>query len=345
MLACGIYNETYSQEITLLRTRTHKALMFGAVVVALLLPMFGSESLTNWLTMVTITVIAALGLTVTTGYCGLPSIGHAAFMAVGAFTYANLARHGISWFAAILFGALSAGAVGALFGLSSVKVKGLYLALITLAAQFIVPWVLIEYFGGDRGVVPKPISVGDLRLTKPMHFYYLALPILLAVTYLVFNLGRTKVGRAFKAISHQDIAAQAMGINISLYKVFSFAIGCSVAGIAGALWAAWMGRADIEHFTVKESIWYLAMIMLGGSSSVVGAYLGVLLILGISEISERLSTILVTVVPSFQSAMGALPSLLIAVAIITLILIEPRGLYHQWLIFKASYRVWPWPHW
>lgn len=319
--------------------------MVGALVFAGLLPLFGSEPLTNWLTMVIITTIAALGLTVTTGYCGLPSIGHAAFMAAGAFVYANLARHGYSWPLAVLCAGLLASIVGALFGISSVKVKGLYLALITLAAQFIVPWVIIEYFGGDRGVVPKPMSVGGVRLSTPLHFYYLSLPILVVTTYLVFNLGRTKVGRAFKAIAHQDIAAQAMGININLYKILSFAIGCFIAGIAGALWAAWMGRADIEHFTVKESIWYLAMIMLGGPSSVVGAYFGVFLILGISEASDRLSAVLVTVMPSFQAAMGAIPSLLIALAIIVLILIEPRGLYHQWLVFKASYRVWPWPHW
>ncbi len=345
MLPCGIYNETYAQELKLLRTPAHKTLMILGVLLVLAFPLFGDEPLTNWLTMVAITIVAALGLTVTTGYCGLPSIGHAAFIAIGAFTYANLMRQGVPWPVSILCSGVLASAVGASFGLSSVKVKGLYLALITLAAQFIVPWIIIEYFGGARGVVPKAARIGDLDFGRPPNSYYLALFTLITITYLVFNLGRTKVGRAFKAIAHQDIAAQSMGINIDIYKVVSFAIGCFIAGIAGALWAIWMGRADIEHFTVKESIWYLAMIMLGGSGSVAGAYFGVLLILGISEMSERLSSVVVTVIPSFQAAMGALPSLLMAVAIIALILIEPRGLYHQWLVFKASYRVWPWSHW
>lgn len=345
MLPCGVYNEHYSQDIAVMRTRTHKALAVASVLAAFVLPYLVGATFTNWLTMVAITIVAVLGLTVTTGYCGQISIGHAAFMAVGAFAYANLTRYGVPWVLAIMGAGVTASAAGTLFGLSCLKVKDLYLALTTLAAQFIVPWVIIEFFGGARGVVPVQARIWGLALLQPHHFYYLALVVLLATTYFVFNLGRTKAGRAFKAIRYQDIAAQSMGINIGGYKLVSFTIGCFIAGIAGALFVIWMGKAEIEHFTVKDSIWLLAMLLLGGSGSVVGAYLGVFFILGISEASDRISALVGVAFPALQVVLSSIPAFVMALTILVLILLEPRGWYHRWLTFKASYRVWPWAHW
>jgi branched-chain amino acid transport system permease protein len=344
-LPCGVYNQTYVQDIALLRTRTHKALALAAVLAALAVPLAASPALTNWLAMVAITITSALGLMVTSGYCGQPSIGHAAFMAVGAFAYANLTRKGVPWPAALLCGGLAASAVGTFFGLACLKVKELYLALTTLAAQFIVPWIIVEFFGGARGVVPALARIGDVVLRQPHHFYYLAVPILILVTYLVFNLGRTKIGRAFRAIRYQDIAAQSMGINVGAYKIASFTIGCFIAGVAGALWTIWIGKADVEYFTIKDSIWYLAMLIVGGAGSVAGTYFGVVFILGLSEASDRLSSSIVTVLPGFQGVMASIPTLLMALAIIVVILVEPRGWNHPGLAFKNSYRVWPWAHW
>lgn len=345
MLPSGVYNETYSQDIAVIRTRAHKALAAASLLAVFALPHFSGDTVTSWLTMVMITTVAVLGLVVTTGYCGQISIGHAAFMAVGAFTYAHMTRHGVPWVAAIVGGGIAASLVGTLFGLSCLKVKDLYLALTTLAAQFIVPWVIIEYFGGARGVVPRQATIGDLALLQPQHFYYLALIVLLLTTYFVFNLGRTKVGRAFKAIRYQDIAAQSMGIDIRRYKLLSFTIGCFIAGIAGSLTVIWMGKADIEYFSVKDSIWLLAMLLLGGSVSVVGAYFGAIFILGISEGSDRISAFVGGIFPEYQVVLSSLPSFLMALTIIVLVLYEPRGWYHRWLTFKASYRVWPWAHW
>lgn len=345
MLPCGIYNETYSQDIAVLRTRVHKALAVAAVLAAIALPHLVGATFTSWLTMVTITIVSVLGLTVTTGYCGQISIGHAAFMAVGAFTYANLTQQGVPWGVAIVGGGITASAVGTLFGLSCLKVKDLYLALTTLAAQFIVPWVIIEFFGGARGVVPAPARIGSLALVDPQSVYYLALLVLLVTTGFVLNLGRTRVGRAFKAIRYQDIAAQSMGINIGGYKLVSFTIGCFIAGVAGALYVIWIGKAEIEHFTVKDSIWLLAMLLLGGSGSVVGAFFGAFFILGISEASDRLASAIAAVFPALQVVLSSIPAFLMALTILLLILLEPRGWYHRWLTFKASYRVWPWAHW
>lgn len=345
MLPSGVYNETYSQDIAVIRTRTHMVLATASFLAAFALPHLAGDALTSWLTMVMITIIAVLGLVVTTGYCGQISIGHAAFMAVGAFTYAHLTRHGVPWIAAIIGGGITASIVGTLFGLSCLKVKDLYLALTTLAAQFIVPWMIIEYFGGARGVVPAEATIGGMVLLDQNHFYYLALIVLLATTYFVFNLGRSKAGRAFKAIRYQDSAAESMGIDIRRYKLLSFTIGCFIAGIAGSLMVIFMGKADIEYFTVKDSIWLLAMLLLGGSGSFVGAYFGVFFILGISEGSHRIVSFVAASFPDYQVALSSLPHFLMALIIIVLVLYEPRGWYHRWLTFKASYRVWPWAHW
>lgn len=344
-LPCGVYNKTYTKDFALFRTKIHWTLLLAGIAFVLILPLMASDTLTNWLTMLGITILSALGLTVMTGYCGQLSIGHTAFMAVGAFSYANLANLGFPWLLAIMSAGVNGAVVGTVFGLPSLKVKELYLALTTMAAQFIVPWFIVEYFGGGVGVVPPSIKIGGLVLRNQHHFYYLAWITTILFTYLVYNLSRTKMGRAYKAIRDHDLAAQSMGINIGLYKVSSFTIGCFIAGIAGALWAIWIGKAEVGDFTIKESIWYLAMLITGGAGSVAGTYFGVIYIMGLWELSVRLSGWLIKVYPGSDAITGAIPTLLVALAIIAFVIIEPRGWNHRWLIFKASYRLWPWSHW
>jgi branched-chain amino acid transport system permease protein len=342
---CGIFNETYEKDLALFRTRTHWALALGAIAVLMLLPLIATPSLVTWLTLMAITIMSALGLNVTTGYCGQLSIGHTAFMAVGAFTYANCAKLGLYWPLALLLAGINGAFVGTLFGLPSLRVKELYLGLTTLAAQFIVPWVIVEFFEGGVGVVPPDAQIGSFVLSKGAHFYYLSWILTLVITYLVYNLARTKIGRAYKAIRDHDLAAQAMGINIGLYKVSSFTIGCFIAGVAGALWTIWIGKADIEHFTVLESIWYLAMLITGGGGSIAGCYFGVIFIMGLWEGSVHLSSWLISAFPGADNITGAIPTLLVALSIIVFVILEPRGLNHRWLIFKQSYRLWPWSYW
>ncbi|MDY6879216.1 MAG: branched-chain amino acid ABC transporter permease [Desulfatiglans sp.] len=345
-LPCGVYNETYTKDFALARTKTHWGLLIGWVVLVMALPLFIGPTLMSWLTLVGITAFSSLGLHIITGLCGQMSIGHTAFMAVGAFTYANLAKYGLHWIFAIIVSGIYGALVGTLFGLPSLKVKELYLALTTLAAQFIIPWVLLEYFGGGFGVVPPDPEIFGIVLKKHYHFYYLAWIFTLVFTYFVFNLGRTKMGRAYKAIRDHDLAAEAMGINVGLYKVSSFTLGCFIAGIAGALLVIWIGRADVEHFTIMESIWYLAFIIVGGAGSVAGVFFGVLFIRGLWELSVILSGVLIEGFPALpESLTSAVPTILVAGVIIVFVILEPRGLNHRWAIFKESYRLWPWSYW
>ena len=342
---CGVYNETYTKDFALIRTKAHWGLLAAGIGFVLILPLLVGPTLTSWLTMLSITILAALGLNVMTGYCGQMSIGHTAFMAVGAFSYANLTNLGLWWPLALICAGISGAMTGTIFGLPALKVKELYLALTTLAAQFIVPWFIVEYFGGGVGVVPPYVKVGTVVLRDHHHFYYLSWVVTLMMTYLVYNFARTKIGRAYKAIRDHDLAAQAMGIHIGIYKVSSFTVGCFIAGLAGALWAIWIGKAEVEHFTIMESIWYLAMLITGGAGSIVGTYLGVIFIMGLWELNVNLSSWLINVFPGYDHITGAIPTLMVALAIIVFVILEPRGWNHRWLIFKESYRLWPWAYW
>lgn len=345
-LPCGVYNVSYAQDLSLVRTKTHWGLLILWIIFIMVIPLLFGPTLVSWLTLLGVTITSALGLHVLTGYCGQISIGHTAFMAVGAFTYANLAKLGLYWPLALIIAGVNGGIVGVIFGLPSLKVKELYLALTTLAAQYIVPWFIMEYFGGGTGIAVASPKIGGFALKGHTHFYYLIWIVALVVTYLVYNLGRTKIGRAYKAIRDHDLAAEAMGINIGFYKVSSFAIGCFIAGIAGALWAIWLGYADVEHFIIMESIWYFAMIMVGGIGSVAGTYFGVILIRGLWELSTYLSNWTMEAFPEIPGHItGDIPTILIATVIILFIIFEPRGLNHRWLIFKESYRLWPWAYW
>jgi len=346
-LPCGVYNETYNKDAAILRTKTHWVLAAGWIAVIIIMPFTVSTTVLSWLTLVGITILAALGLNVTTGYCGQLSIGHTAFMAVGAFTYANLASMGLAWPFALICAGCCSSLVGTLFGLPSVRVKELYLALTTLAAQYIVAWVIVEYFGGDVGIVPPVLTIGSLAIKGGVDLYYFCWFFTLSGTYLVLNLSRTKIGRAYKAIRDHDLAAKAMGINIGFYKVSSFSIGCFIAGIAGALWVIWIGKADVEHFTISQSIWYLGMIVVGGAGSVAGTYFGVFLIRGLLEVSTIVSGWIVETLSNLVPARisSAIPTIVVAAVIMLFIFLEPRGLNNRWLKFKESYRLWPWSHW
>jgi branched-chain amino acid transport system permease protein len=295
------------------------------------------------------TIISALGLNMLTGYCGQFSIGHAAFMAVGAFTGANLMVMGVNFWLALLASGVVAGVVGVFFGLPSGKVKGFYLVLSTLAAQFLISYIIISWFGGDVGVHPTPIKIGGIDFSFPERFYYITLVLLVLMTYLAKNIARTKAGRAFIAIRDNDIAAEAMGINVFGYKLLAFFIGCFYAGIAGCLWISYTQLAVMEPFSLFESVWYLGIIIVGGMGSIVGTYFGAIFIRGIKELTYIVSPMIGALFPSGSAiAEGitvSLPYFVFGLAVVLFILFEPRGLYHRWGIIKTSGRLWPWGYW
>ena len=223
-----------------MRTRTHWALLIGFLVILFTVPLYFSNYWLGVFNLIGITLIAAVGLNILVGYCGQLSIGHAGFIAVGAYTSAILTnRFEMPFLVGLISAGLVSGLVGIIFGLPSVRVKGFYLAITTIAAQFIIIWVINHwgYTGGFNGITVPYASIGGLVFRSESSQFYLIIIIAVLCVFFAKNMARTKVGRAFIAIRDNDLAAEVMGVNLLYYKLLAFFIGCFFAGIAGSLLA------------------------------------------------------------------------------------------------------------
>jgi len=347
-LPAGVRNHSYAQDMAIFRTRTQWALLGLLLVSLFVLPMFLSNYWLSVCNIIAITIIAATGLNILTGYCGQLSIGHAGFIAVGGYTSAILAGQlGLPFLVSMLCGGIMAGLIGMLFGLPSLRVKGFYLAISTIAAQFIIMWVIRNWSGvtgGNIGLGVPNAEIFGYTFSTQSSKYYLILVITILVIFFAKNLTRTRPGRAFVAIRDNDLAAQVMGINLFRYKLLAFFIGCFFAGIAGSLLAhCYYGFLNPEFFDFKESILYVGMIIIGGLGTSIGPILGVILIRLLDNVlSLQIVPFLEANVTILSSgwASGLKPMIFGAVIILFLIL-EPRGLAHRWNVFKTSYRIWP----
>jgi len=344
---CGTYDESYAQDMAIVRTRLQWILLIGFFAILFTCPAWLGGEWVNLLNLIGISLIAVLGLNILTGYCGQISLGQAAFMAVGAYTSGVLtAKFGWSFWAALPCAALMAGLVGLIFGLPSLRVKGFYLAMATLAAQFIIPAVIINPLEGLTGgvhtlIVPPP-KVGDISVTSVQGMFFIIMPIAVLMTFFAKNIVRTGVGRAFIAIRDNDLAAEVMGINVFAYKLLAFFI-CSVyAGVAGSLWAHWMRAINPDHFTFTDSIWYAGMMIVGGMGSIAGAVFGTVFLRVLDELTKVFGMSLSTVFVGWGAFIqGSLGPIVYGLVIMFFIIFEPRGLAHRWEIFKASYRLRP----
>lgn len=347
MRPCGTFDESYAEDMAIVRTRLQWLLLIGGLALLLALPLFVPGRWLNLLNLMGISLVAVHGLNILTGYCGQISLGQAAFMAVGAYTSGILtAKLGWSFWAALPCSALSAGIVGLIFGLPSLRVKGFYLAMATLAAQFIIPALISNPLEGITGGVHSlrvpPPKIGDISCTSAQSMFYIIIPIAVLMTFFAKNLVRTGVGRAFIAIRDNDLAAEVQGVNVFAYKLLAFFI-CSVfAGVAGSLWAHWMRALNPDHFTLMDSIWYAGMMIVGGMGSTAGAVFGVGFLRLLDELTKEsvmwLSGIFVAWGAFLQAALGPI---VYGLVIVLFIVFEPRGLAHRWEIFKASYRLRP----
>ena len=344
-LPCGIRNYTYDSDIAIIRTRTHWGLLIGFLVVLFTAPLYFGNYWLGVFNLIGITLIAATGLNILVGYCGQLSIGHAGFIAVGAYTAAILTnRFELPFLVGLISAGITSGLIGLIFGIPSVRVKGFYLAITTIAAQFIIIWVINHWglTGGFVGIRVPYASIGGLVFDSESSQYYLIIGIAVLCIFFAKNLARTKVGRAFIAIRDNDLAAEVMGVNLLFYKLLAFFIGCFFAGIAGALLAHWLGFVNAEQFSFTESILYVGMIIIGGLGTTIGPILGVVFI----RVLQQLLTI--ELVPFLEStevlpagfASGVTP-MLFGLVIVLFLILEPRGLAHRWSLFKASYRLWP----
>lgn len=345
-LPSGTFNQNYTQDVAIVRTRTQWVILLVFLVFLFTSPLYFSDRILTIMTIIGITVISVLGLQILTGYCNQISIGHAGFMAVGAYTSGILtAKLGFPFWAALPCAALMAGMVGILFGLPSLKVKGFYLIMATIAAHFIIMWFILQLRnvtgGGDGLAVPRPEIFGFVLKSKGSYFYLVMIIACLA-TFLAKNIVRTRAGRAFIAIRDNELAAEVMGINLWAYKLLAFFIGCVFAGVAGALLVHYVAFASVDQFPFMNSVWYLGMLIVGGMGSITGAIFGVVALKLLDELVTIVGPILaVAVAPQVASSLGLIMRGLV---IIIFLIFEPRGLAHRWQMVKSYYQLWPFSH-
>jgi branched-chain amino acid transport system permease protein len=288
------------------------------------------------------------GLQVTLGMAGQINLGQSAFIGVGAYAAARLSGDGVPFLLTLPLAALAAGLFSIVFGLPARRVKGFYLALTTLAAQITFPIVVLRmpasWLGGAGGMPVEPPLLFGHALSSPADMYYLALAVLLVTATCAYNLGRTRIGRAFRALRDNDLAAEVMGIDPFRTKILAFFAGALFAGVSGALLAYYIRYVTTDQFTLWNSVWYLGMLIVGGVASPLGAILGAAFLTILQELLHGLGEVLVSARGMSGGTVFAATNVMLGGLILLALIFEPRGLAHRWGILKAAYRIWPYPH-
>ena len=347
---CGVYQTTYEGDMALYPLPVARYATLGVLVVLLLLPSIADSHMMALINLMVLASIGAIGLNLLVGYTGQVSLGHGAFMMVGSYTAAVLTvKYGMPLWVGLPAGGAVAAAAGAFFGIPSLRIKGLYLAIATLAAQFIIEWGINHSTWISGGVqstlyIPTPTFLG-WEINTEYRRYFMVLPLGIIAYVAALNLVRSRVGRAFIAVRDRDVAAEIIGVDIFRYKLLAFAVSAFYAGVAGALWTYYLKIANYEHFTLVTSVQYLAMIIIGGLGSVLGSVFGAVFI-------TMLPIVLVYVVEGMAGVFGFkyaviadflanLRLIIFGGLIILFLAIEPEGLYRMWGNVKRYFRLWP----
>jgi branched-chain amino acid transport system permease protein len=348
----GQFKSTYAADQQLLPIAQDRWFVIGLIAFAYLaVPALASDYMFRALIIpFVILAIAAIGLNLLVGYCGQISLGTAAFMSVGAYAAYNLIIRvdGMPFLIALLLGGAIAALVGTLFGIPSLRIKGLYLAVATLAAQFFIDWLFARVrwftnYSSSGSVSTAPIEMFGWTIDAPVEKYLLVLSIAILLTLAAKNLVRGHIGRAWMATRDMDVAAEVIGIKPLTAKLSAFAVSSFYAGVAGALWGfVHLGAWEPLAFNINLSLNLLFMIIIGGMGSLLGAYFGaafiVLLPILLNQAPGWFGVPISTALASHLEAMifGSL--------IVFFLIAEPHGLARLWAIGKEKLRLWPFPH-
>jgi branched-chain amino acid transport system permease protein len=352
LLPAGDYRTTYAADTTVFPTTTSRNMMILGIVLICFAPYVLNEYSLSLLIQIGIFGIAALGLNIVVGFTGQISIGHAAFFGFGAFTsaYVSSKLHVPVFFAIPLSGVVTA-LVGLIFGLPAARLKGLYLAIATLAAQFI----LLDFFsraewftGGSVPAHADAFSIFGKTLRGDRQYFYVVLAYVIVCYLLVTNLMRTRDGRALVAVRDHYLSAEIMGINLTKYRTLSFGLAAFFAGVGGALYAHYNQVVSNEGFGIDRSIIFLAMIIIGGIGSIMGTLLGTAFMVLLPESMEWLSAALsgsaIDHALGLKNNIAFLREMAIGVIIIVFLIFEPDGLAHRWRQIKAYWKLYPFSH-
>ena len=345
MQYCGDFRTAYEKDMELLQTPFVKVCVTAFFVFLLAWP-FLVKSAFLWITLqILIAAIGAVGLNILTGFTGQISLGQGAFLGVGAYTSAYItAKVGLSFWVGVPAAGLVTAMAGMVFGIPSLRLKGLYLAIATLASQFILEWIFLRWesvTGGSYGIViPRP-SLGGYVFESDRSYYYIVLLIAAAMILFAANLVRTRTGRAFMAVRDHYISAEIMGINLFKYRILSFAISSFYAGVAGALYGHSLRFVSSEQFNIEVSIVYLAMIIIGGLGSILGSIYGAVFMILLPKLLTIVTTKIAVTVPGIAELATAMEQGIFGVIIIAFLIFEPDGLAHRWKMVKAYWKLYP----
>ncbi|WEV79474.1 branched-chain amino acid ABC transporter permease [Janibacter cremeus] len=347
--ATGIHHRSYTSELRLRATRAEYVRLGLMTVLLLVLPFVLDNFWLSQANLILIAVIGAVGLNILVGYTGQISLGQGGFLAVGAYSSAILSdRIGLPTPLAILVAVLLTAAVGTFFGLPGLRLKGLYLAIATLASQMIIEFVIRrwDWLTLDQGYLNVErlsffgFEIGGREVFEQQWYWVLLVLAGLAVLT-ARNLFRTGLGRSFMAVRDQDIAAEAIGVNIPRAKLTAFAVSSAFVGLAGALTAHYSEVVSWEKFTLDVSILYLAMIIVGGLGSIAGAVYGAIFMTLLPELIRQLSLGVDDTLPFLADQLPAVRNAVFGLVIILFLILEPRGLDRIWQRIKDYFRFWP----
>lgn len=352
LIPSGDFRTSYAADTTIFPTTTSRNFALLGIALACFAPMLLSNYLLSIAIQIGIFAIAALGLNILVGFTGQISIGHAAFFLFGAFTSAYISNNApIPVFFAIPLAGVITALVGLIFGVPAARLKGLYLVIATLAAQYI----LLDFFsraewfsGGSVPASANPFSIFGYTLRGDKQYFYVVLAYMVICYLLVTNLMRTRDGRALVAIRDHYLSAEIMGINLTKYRTLSFGLAAFFAGIAGALYAHYQLIVSQEGFGIERSVLFLAMVIIGGTGSVMGTLMGTAFVVLLPESMEWLSAWLkggtIDKALHLNNNITFLREIAIGLIIIGFLMFEPDGLAHRWRQIKAYWKLYPFSH-
>lgn len=346
--ATGIYHRSYASELKLRSTRA-EYLRLGLMVLLLLVLPFILDN--YWLSIantILIAVIGAVGLNILVGYTGQISLGAGGFLAVGAYSSAILSeRMGLPAPLAIVAAVILTAVIGTFFGLPGLRLKGLYLAIATLASQVIIEFIIRRWGWLTEGkgyITLDRMNIFGWQLSRDsfeQSWYWILLVLAALAVMGARNLFRTGLGRSFMAVRDQDIAAEAIGVNLTRAKLTAFAVSSGFIGLAGALTAHYNETVTWEAYTLNVSILYLAMIIVGGMGSIAGAVYGAIFMTLLPVLIRTVADVVGPAAPWLSNQLPAIQNAVFGLVIILFLIIEPRGLNRLWERIKEYFRFWP----
>ena len=348
----GQFKSTYASDQQMLPILQDRVVMFGLLAFAFVgMPFVASDYVfLSLLIPFLILTVAAIGLNLLVGYCGQISIGHASFMAVGAYAAYNLVLRvpQLNFLIVLVIAGLIAATLGMIFGVPSLRIKGLYLAVATLAAQFFTDWMFarVKWFtnySGSGSVSSAPVELFGWRVDTPVEKYLFLLGVLIVFTLVAKNLVRGRIGREWMAMRDMDVAAEVIGIRPVYAKLTAFGVSAFYCGVAGALWGfLHLGSWEPLAFNLTLSLNLLFMIIIGGMGSILGSYFGAAFIVALPIILDQVPLWLG--VPMSTAMASHLALMIFGALIVFFLIVEPNGLARLWAIGKEKLRLWPFPH-